>query len=232
MAKIWIVEDDPKIGLLIEMAVKKLGHDTLRLIDAAELECALHSQNSLPDLLLLDIMLRAKSGFEVLKDWKSDRRMRAIPVIIISARSAEQDKVRGLELGAEDYITKPFGIRELQARVQTALRRIAPAAERIVLGELTLLPASRTVFVSERHVDLTAMEFDLLCYLARHHDTVITRQTLLNEVWGYATQVDLSRTVDSHIKTLRTKLGDTAGEPRFIQTVRGTGYRLIAGKAP
>lgn len=232
MAKIWIVEDDPKIGLLIEMTVGKLGHEVLRLIDAAALERVFKTGDALPDLILLDLMLRAKDGFEVLRELKADRRTRAIPVIIISARSAEQDKVRGLELGAEDYVTKPFGVRELQARVQTALRRLAPQPQRLDLGALVLVLPSRETFVDGKRVELTSMEFDLLRYLAERPDTAVTRQTLLKEVWGYASDDDLSRTVDSHVKTLRLKLGDDAGEPRFIQTVRGTGYRLIAETRP
>lgn len=232
MAYIWIVEDDPRIGLLIEMTVKKAGHDAKRLIDAEELERALKAGERLPDLLLLDLMLRARSGFDVLKEWKAGRATRAVPVIIVSARGAERDKVHGLELGAEDYITKPFGVRELQARVQTALRRLTPEPERLRFGPLELVPESRETFVDGARVELTAMEFDLLRYLARNHGTAVTRATLLREVWGYASADDASRTVDSHVKTLRLKLGDTADEPRFIQTVRGTGYRLIAGERP
>ena len=123
MAAIWIVEDDPKIGLLIEMTVRKTGHAAVRMPDAVALERALKKQVP-PDLLLLDLMLREKNGFAVMKEWKARAETRRIPVIIISARSAEHDKVMGLELGAEDYITKPFGVRELQARVQAALRRL------------------------------------------------------------------------------------------------------------
>ena len=230
MARIWIVEDDPKIALLIEMTMKKAGHETWRAEDHVDLERELRNRKERPDLLLLDLMLRAKNGYQILKEWKADLSLRHIPVIIISARSAEGDKVKGLELGAEDYITKPFGVRELQARVQTALRRITPEPQRLTLGSLTLCPASRETLVDGERVELTAREFDLLYYLAQHTDMAVTRGALLKEVWGYATEDDPSRTVDSHIKTLRTKLGDTAGEPRFIQTVRGMGYRLIAGE--
>ena len=229
MARIWIVEDDPKIGLLIEMTVGKAGHETLRLLDDVELERALKKREQPPELLLLDVMLRAKSGFEILREWKADRRTRDIPVIIISARSAEQDKVHGLELGAEDYITKPFGVRELQARVQTALRRLPRTPEVLEVGALRLLTGSRETYVDGARVELTAREYDLLLYLARHADAAVTRGTLLREVWGYANEDDPSRTVDSHIKTLRIKLGDNPDRPRFIQTVRGTGYRLLPG---
>ena len=229
MAKIWIVEDDEKIGLLIEMTVKNLGHDTLRLADADTLDRAVRAGKGLPDLMLLDVMLRAVSGFDVLRAWKADRALRDIPIIIISARTAERDKVTGLELGAEDYITKPFGVRELQARVQTALRRVEAKPALLRCGPIELRPDSREVFVDGARVELTAMEYELLMYLARRAGTAVTRQALLREVWGYGTLDDPSRTVDSHVKTLRLKLGDTAAEPRFIQTVRGTGYRLIAG---
>lgn len=232
MSLIWIVEDDEKIGLLIEMTVKKLGHDTLRLSDAEALEKARREGRPLPDLMLLDVMLRSRSGFDVLRDWKADRDARRVPIIIISALGTERDKVRGLDGGAEDYITKPFGVRELQARVQAALRRTTPQPQRLEVGPLTLLTDSRETLVDGRRVELTAMEYDLLLYLARRPGTAVTRQELLREVWGYNSQDDPSRTVDSHVKTLRLKLGDSADAPRFIQTVRGTGYRLVAGEAP
>lgn len=230
MARIWIVEDDAKIGLLISMTVEKAGHAARHLPDAEALDRALKKEKALPELLLLDLMLRAKGGLDVLREWKADPRTRDIPVIIISARSTERDKVQGLELGAEDYITKPFGLRELQARVQTALRRLPAENERIELGALRVVPAAREVFVDGNRVDLTAREFDLLVYLARRAGTTVTRGALLRDVWGFATEDDASRTVDAHIKSLRLKLGDAAERPRFIQTVRGAGYRLIAGE--
>ena len=180
--------------------------------------------------MLLDLMLKEKSGYVVLSEWKQNARTRAIPVIIISARSAEHDKVRGLNLGAEDYITKPFGVLELQARIQAALRRLPQETERLEMGPLVILPAARDVYADGRRVELTQREYDLLLYMARHREVIVTRGELLQNVWGYATTEDPSRTVDTHIKTLRVKLGDTAGEPRFIKTLRGAGYRLIAGE--
>lgn len=227
MAKIWIVEDDPQIGLLIEMTAKKAGHETLRMTDGMQLDRAI-VREKLPDLLLLDLMLGRKNGYVILSEWKARFETRNIPVIIISARSAEQDKVRGLDLGAEDYITKPFGVRELQARIAAALRRLPSEPERMELGALCLLPNTRDVYVDGKRVELTAREFDLLLCLARNRGTTVTRGMLLRSVWGYDTDEDPSRTVDSHIKTLRIKLGDTAADSRFVQTVRGTGYRLIA----
>lgn len=228
MATIWIVEDEERIGLLILAAVKKAGHEAVRLYDASELEKRLKKET--PDLLLLDLMLRGKDGFAILAEWKARKETARVPVIILSARSAENDKVRGLELGAEDYVTKPFGVRELQARIQTALRRLPTEGERLEAGPLSILPKSRETFLDGRRVELTAREYELLLYMARRAGSTVTRGELLREVWGYATEEDPSRTVDAHVKTLRLKLGDTAAEPRLIRTVRGAGYRLIAGE--
>lgn len=225
MANIFIVEDEERIGLLIEKTVTKAGHEAVVLRDARELEARLKAQT--PDLLLLDLMLRGKNGFDILTDWKRARTTACIPVIILSARSAEQDKVRGLELGAEDYVTKPFGVRELQARIQTALRRITPAARRIELGALTLYPDSREISVDGRPVDLTYKEYDLLLCLWKYAGRTVSRVQLLREVWGYAADADTSRTVDYHVAQLRAKLLDDPSHPRFVQTVRGAGYRLM-----
>ncbi len=225
MANIFIVEDEERIGLLIEKTVTKAGHNAVVLRDARELETRLKTET--PDLLLLDLMLRGKNGFDILADWKRARTTACIPVIILSARSAEQDKVRGLELGAEDYVTKPFGVRELQARIQTALRRITPAARRIELGALTLYPDSREISVDGQSVDLTYKEYDLLLCLWKYAGRTVSRVQLLREVWGYAADADTSRTVDYHVAQLRAKLRDDPSHPRFVQTVRGAGYRLM-----
>ena len=225
MANIFIVEDEERIGLLIEKTVTKAGHEAVVLRDARELEARLKAQT--PDLLLLDLMLRGKNGFDILTDWKRARATARIPVIILSARSAEQDKVRGLELGAEDYVTKTFGVRELQARIQTALRRITPAARRVELGALTLYPDSREISVDGQSVDLTYKEYDLLLCLWKYAGRTVSRVQLLREVWGYAADADTSRTVDYHVAQLRAKLRDDPSHPRFVQTVRGAGYRLM-----
>ena len=225
MANIFIVEDEERIGLLIEKTVTKAGHNAVVLRDARELETRLKTET--PDLLLLDLMLRGKNGFDILSDWKRARTTACIPVIILSARSAEQDKVRGLELGAEDYVTKPFGVRELQARIQTALRRITPAARRVELGALTLYLDSREISVDGQSVDLTYKEYDLLLCLWKYAGRTVSRVQLLREVWGYAADADTSRTVDYHVAQLRAKLRDDPSHPRFVQTVRGAGYRLM-----
>ena len=230
MPVIWIVEDDPAIGRLIEMTVRKTGCETRRFEDARCLETGLHYDSRKPDLLLLDLMLRAKSGIQVLKEWKADPLLQSIPVIIISARSSEADKVNGLELGAEDYITKPFGVRELQARIRTVLRRTGPRRECLTIGGLTIDTGTREVLADGKRAELTSREYDLLLYLARHPGIVLGREKLLKEVWGYKDTGDGSRTVDSHIKTLRLKLKDDSADPRYIRTVRGVGYCLIAGE--
>ena len=222
MAKIWVVEDDTKISLLIGMTLGKAGHEARRFEDAATLDEALLKEEELPDLLLLDLMLRLKNGYQILREWKERERTTKIPVIILSARSAEQDKVYGLELGAEDYITKPFGIRELQARIQTALRRLPPKDHLLKKGTILMDTRAKTVTVEGRCVELSPLEYELLLYLIRHSDVAVDRRTLLREVWGYASEDDPSRTVDAHIKTLRTKLGDKG----LIRTIRGTGYQL------
>jgi len=230
MANIWITEDDANIGLLLRDIAERMGHSPLWIEDAAELEKQL--RQGVPDLLLLDLMLRGKNGFEVLSEWKKNPLTRDIPVIIISARSAESDKVRGLGLGAEDYITKPFGLRELRARIDTALRRVRLQAQPITLGHLDILPGVREVKANGKTIPLTHQEFELLLCLARHSGSAVSRAELLREAWGYQLEGDATRTVDFHIRELRVKLD--CGEERDgarIETVRGFGYRLSARSA-
>ncbi|MGI6691891.1 MAG: response regulator transcription factor [Christensenellales bacterium] len=224
MAVIWTVEDEEAISVLIRDIIRSMGHEEVHCWDANELEKQM--KHSLPDLLLLDLMLRGTSGFSILQEWKRNPATRHIPVIILSARSTETDKVRGLDLGAEDYVTKPFSIRELKARINTALRRITPAAQRIELGGLVLEPDNRALYVDGESVALTQQEYELMLYLARHAGNLVTRKELLREVWGFEADTEASRTVDYHIRSLRKKLGDDAANPRFIETVHGSGYRL------
>ena len=225
MAVIWTVEDEETISILLIKIIKSMGHESVHCQDVDELSKQM--KTSLPDLMLLDLMLRGKDGYQILADWKKDPRTRNIPVIILSARSTERDKVKGLDLGAEDYVTKPFSVSELKARINTALRRIVPASQKLELGALALEIDQRQAFVDGETVALTAQEFQLLHYLARHPNLLITRAQLLADVWGYQSETDTSRTVDYHIRSLRKKLGDEAGNPRFIETVHGSGYRLL-----
>lgn len=225
MAVIWTVEDEETISILIQKIIQSLGHESAFCHDAEGLEKLL--KKGLPDLLLLDLMLRVRNGYQILADWKNDIKTRHIPVIILSARSTETDKVKGLTLGAEDYITKPFSVRELKARINTALRRVTPQALRLHVGDLVLEPENRIVSVMGQVVQLTVQEFELLYYLARHQGITLSRAQLLKDVWGYQERTDTSRTVDFHIRSLRKKLGDDAQASRYIQTVHGSGYRLL-----
>ncbi len=149
-----------------------------------------------------------------------------MPVIILSARSTENDKVKGLDLGAEDDITKPFSIRELKARINAALRRVTPEALKMEVGPLRIEPDNRGVYVDGQSVQVTQQEFELLLYLARNAGHTLSRGQQLKDVWGYESETDASRTVDYHVKSLRRKLGDDAQNSRLIETVHGSGYRL------
>ena len=153
----------------------------------------------------------------------------AIPCIILSAKGEELDKVRGLEMGAEDYITKPFGVLELQARVKTALRRVPAAAGAVRLGDNEIDFGRREVRRGGKEVKLTFKEFELLEYMYKNAGLVLSRDQLLTQVWGYNFEGDTTRTVDFHVHSLRQKLGDSAERPRYIQTVRGYGYKLSKG---
>ncbi len=230
MARIWTVEDEEHISVLIVDVLTGMGHEVQHFWDGDELEKGI-KKDPIPDLLLLDLMLRGKSGFDLLKKWKQQMETRHVPVIILSARSTENDKVKGLDLGAEDYITKPFSIRELKARINAALRRVTPQALRMDLGPLLLEPDNRGVYVDGESVSVTQQEFELLMYLAKNMGHTLSRGQLLKDVWGYECETDASRTVDYHIRSLRRKLNDEAQNPRFIETVHGMGYRLKDQKA-
>ena len=224
---ILMLEDDPAIAQGLRYSLESEGYTVTHCATVARALEAVGAGRF--DLCLLDLTLPDGSGYDVCKAIKAKD---DTPVIFLTAFDDEVNVVMGLELGAEDYITKPFGVRELQARVQAALRRLPASVEKLCVGALTLLPATREAYVDGNRVDLTQKEFELLLDLARHADSTVTRAMLVRDIWGYATEEDNSRTVDSHIKTLRLKLGDAAGEPRFIQTVRGTGYRLMRGDQP
>jgi two-component system alkaline phosphatase synthesis response regulator PhoP len=179
-----------------------------------------------PDLVILDLMLPGTDGFRVLRALR--QRGEAVPVLILTARDAEADKVRGLRLGADDYVTKPFGVLELLARVEALLRRGRPAAPaRMVLrfGEVELDTGTRTVRRAGETVPLAPKEFDLLVALCERQGAIVSRPELMRQVWGYQTDI-LSRTVDTHIAELRRKLERDPARPRHILTVRKAGYRL------
>lgn len=164
---------------------------------------------------MLDVMLPEKSGYEIIRQLKEQPATQKIPVIFLTAKTTELDKVIGLELGAEDYITKPFGVLELQARVKTALRRAAPSQQRVVASDLVIDFDSREVYQGGNRVRLTFKEFELLEYLYKNAGIVLSRDKILSNVWGYDFEGDTTRTVDMHVRTLRQKLSDSADHPQI-----------------
>ncbi len=223
-ATILVVEDEPAIQELISYNLKQAGHQALKA-DNAEQAMNL-VQNELPDLILLDWMLPGMSGVELARRLRTDKRTRTIPIIMLTARSDEQDKLTGLETGADDYITKPFSPRELNARVKAVLRRRAPQMtdDVVQVGALKLDPASHRITGNNVPVELGPTEFRLLHFLMTHPERVHSRTQLLDQVWGDHVFVE-ERTVDVHIRRLRKALEPTTLDS-LIQTVRGTGYRL------
>ena len=228
MSRIYVVEDDESISALIAAVLSAAGHE-VRTMESGETLEKLVSAGETPDLLLLDIMLPGKDGLQLLSEWKARPSTSASPCIILSAKGEELDKVRGLEMGAEDYITKPFGVLELQARVKTALRRVPAAAGAVRLGDNEIDFGRREVRRGGKEVKLTFKEFELLEYMYKNAGLVLSRDQLLTQVWGYNFEGDTTRTVDFHVHSLRQKLGDSAERPRYIQTVRGYGYKLSKG---
>jgi DNA-binding response OmpR family regulator len=231
---VLIVDDEENIRDAIAYTLKREGFDVLMAATGHE---AVDLARKLPDVVLLDIMLPGIDGLEVLRRLRAESN---VPVLMISAKGDEIDRVVGLEIGADDYITKPFAMRELVARVRAVVRRVsmdsAPVPERQTMpvvaegsllkaGNLVIDLAGRMVTRSGVAVELNPKEFDLLVYFARHPGVVMTREALLREVWGYEFRVD-TRTVDVHIRWLRLKLEQTPAAPKMLLTVRGTGYRF------
>ncbi len=225
-ATILVVEDEPAIQELIAYNLKQAGHQPLRA-DNAEQALNLVA-NALPDLVLLDWMLPGLSGIEFARRLRADKRTRTIPIIMLTARTDEQDKLQGLETGADDYITKPFSPRELNARIKAVLRRRAPEMtdDMVQLGGLKLDPASHRVTGKGTPIELGPTEFRLLHFLMTHTERVHSRTQLLDQVWGDHVFVE-ERTVDVHIRRLRKALEPTELDV-LVQTVRGTGYRFSA----
>ncbi|HEY5993442.1 MAG TPA: phosphate regulon transcriptional regulator PhoB [Gallionellaceae bacterium] len=225
-AKILLVEDEPAIQELLAFNVRQCGY---RAIQAENAEAALAQVNQeLPDLILLDWMLPGIGGIELAKRWRADPRTRDVPIIMLTARTEERDKIAGLESGADDYITKPFSPRELMARIRAVLRRRAPemSEETVVVGGLSLSPATHRVMVGGKALDLGPTEFRLLHFFMTHTERVYSRSQLLDQVWGDHVFVE-ERTVDVHIRRLRQAL-EPSGMDGMIQTVRGSGYRFAA----
>jgi two-component system phosphate regulon response regulator PhoB len=225
-AAVLVVEDEPAIQELIAYNLKQAGHQPLRA-DNAEQALRL-MQDALPDLVLLDWMLPGLSGIELARRLRAEKRTKAIPIIMLTARAEEQDKLTGLDTGADDYITKPFSPRELNARVKALLRRRAPQMtdDLVQVDSLRLDPATHRVMAHGDQVHLGPTEFRLLHFLMTHPERVHSRTQLLDQVWGDHVFVE-ERTVDVHIRRLRKAL-EPSEHDRLIQTVRGAGYRLSA----
>ena len=228
-ATILVVEDEPGIQELISYGLRQAGHE---IFCAGDAEQAMKIVNDvLPDLVLLDWMLPGMSGIELAKILRRTPRTKNIPIIMLTARSEECDKISGLEIGADDYITKPFSTRELAARIKAVLRRRSPesADDVVEISELRLDPVTHRVTVNDHEVVLGPTEFRLLYFLMTHTERVHSRSQLLDGVWGDHVFVE-DRTVDVHIRRLR-KILEPVGKDGLVQTVRGTGYRLSVGRA-
>lgn len=222
MATIYVVEDDQNIREIESFSLKNSGYDV------ADFECAAtfykQMERALPDLILLDIMLPDRDGLEILKELRAHVETRRLPVIMVTAKTAEIDKVKGLDMGADDYLTKPFGVMELISRVKALLRRSSGLQEDTLLQfqELAMDLEKHRVSVQGEAVELTFKEFELLRIFMQNAGIVLQRETLMNKVWGTDYEGE-SRTLDMHIKTLRQKIGAYGNH---IKTVRNVGYRL------
>ncbi len=223
---VLVVDDEPTIVEVVGRYLERAGYETLEAADGPEALRA--AEQGGPDLVVLDVMLPGLDGIEVMRRLH-ERPGKPVPVILLTARGEESDRLVGLRRGADDYVVKPFSPKELVARVDAVLRRVSPPAEKaaapIEVGQLRIDPAMRTVTLDGEGLSLTQREFDLLAYLAAHPGQVFSRDQLMEAVWNDPAFSDTS-TVTVHVRRLRAKLGDDPAQPRFIETVWGVGYRL------
>ncbi len=229
--KILIVDDEPHIVELVKYNLLQDGYDVVTAYDGSEAVTRAHEVH--PDLIILDLMLPYIDGLEV---CRRIRRESSVPILMLTAKDGELSRVVGLEIGADDYVTKPFSPRELTARVRAILRRAAredapPTTSPFRGGRLTLTPESHEVTLDGRPVDLTAKEFELLHVVMSHPNRVFTRDFLLEHIWGYD-YYGSTRTVDMHISRLREKIEDNPASPTHIVTIRGVGYKFKTDTAP
>ncbi|WP_027723828.1 response regulator transcription factor [Tuberibacillus calidus] len=227
--KILVVDDEPSIVTLLEFNLKKSGYDVITATDG---KMALEkAEMEHPDLIVLDLMLPELDGMEVCRALRMRRMM--VPILMLTARDEEFDKILGLELGADDYMTKPFSPREVVARVKAILRRTnisqnnkeQDVNDKIAIGDLEIFPNRYEAFFKGEKLVLTPKEFELLVYLARHKGRVLPREKLLDEVWDYDFVGD-TRIVDVHVSHLREKIESNTRKPQYIKTIRGFGYKL------
>ena len=224
-AKVLIIEDEPDIRKTIDYNLSKELFTVFQAGSIAEGEQSI--LDNCPDVIILDLMLPDGSGLTLCRDVKSNSETKHIPIILLTAKADEVDRVIGFELGADDYVTKPFSVRELTLRVKAILKRgvsesIKSDEAEFIFGELKLNLEAHQIFINNNEITFTALEFRLLKHLIDRRGRVQTRDQLLEEVWGYSAEVT-TRTVDTHIKRLREKLGSTS---EYIQTIRGVGYRF------
>lgn len=225
-ANILVVEDEPAIQELLTLNLQQAGHHPLRAMSVEQAQLLM--RETLPDLIILDWMLPGMSGIEFARRLKGDSATKAIPIIMLTAKGEEVDKVRGLEVGADDYVTKPFSPRELLARIKAVLRRRSPQMtdDPMEIGGLRVDPVTHRVTGNGAPIELGPTEFRLLHYLMSNPERVHSRSHVLDKVWGDRVYVE-DRTVDVHIRRLRKAL-ETSGHEEMIQTVRGVGYRFSA----
>lgn len=224
--KILVVDDEEHIAELISYNLTSNGYKVITANDGNDaVKLAVEEK---PNLILLDLMIPGKDGYDVCKDVRSNSEVRNTPIIMLTAKSEELDKILGLELGADDYITKPFSVRELLARVKAVLRRFSisePESNILVFGNLNADFDKREILVNNKKLDLTLKEFELLEILIRNKGKILTRDTLLDKIWGYE-YIGETRTVDVHIRYLRKKIELDDKNPKLIETIRGVGYRF------
>lgn len=224
MTTILLVDDDPAIREMMQLALEQANFTVRQAGSALEARQSISTER--PDLVLLDWMLPGQSGFEFARSLRRSSADKGIPIIMLTARDQEADKVAALQVGADDYVSKPFSIAELKARIAAVLRRTtAPTAGEVIeVGTLSLNPETHRVSVNDKALELAPMEFQLLLFFMTHQERVYSRQLLLDLVWGIDSYVE-ERTVDVQIRRLRIML-EASGHDRLIQTVRGTGYRF------
>ncbi len=223
MEKVYVIEDDESIRELLKVALEGFGYQ-IKAYESAE-PALLDMKEDNPDLAIFDLMLPGMDGLSAIRLLRQDNHLKNIPVICLTAKDKELDKVMGLDVGADDYITKPFGVLELAARIRSLLRRSSKEdnLNLIEIKSITINPQTREVMNNGERVDLTYKEYELLIYLVEHASRVVGRDELLNKIWGYEYDGE-TRTLDSHIRTLRQKLGNVGAE--CIKTVRSVGYRF------
>jgi len=222
---VLIVDDENDVIDLVKYNLHRAGYDILTASNGADGLRVARAEH--PDVVVLDVMMRGMDGFEVCRALKETKETSEMPVIMLTAKAGASDRINGLELGADDYLTKPFSPRELVLRIQSLLRRVRTTAPSMVshIDEFTINRANFEIHQAERRLDLTTTEYKLLCLLIERRGKAQTRERLLYDVWGYENAID-TRTVDTHVRRLREKLGSSAHR---IETVRGLGYRYISG---